>query len=318
MVKLANFTSGTKAKSTEVEGNDVFSLIAAMQNRIDTLRSVTERTPESTKAFTLRDVFTDSDGKNDSIDTGNTTATFITDAYIADLTGESSGGSTSGYTANNDFTVTMTAISDGYISGFTFGYGAGSNNIDYYLTIKNQAGTTICSKSWLSVDGDGSRIVSLSASDYTAFLTAGETFTIRLNSSGIDTLYKSNTNKSYSGTHFSYSSQSIAITSRNGSTTTSYTYQAFTDAVVETDVLTSSGDNINSFLVGIQSEEDDTTPITISASSDNKSTWTTGLSPDEINELTSTLGNQFALRFHIPGNASSKLYGYSVVMGRVS
>lgn len=308
---LNTFTSGVNTTfSTELNENFDLNnkiLTEALQNRIDTLRSITERTPSDIQDNSKRDIFTDADGKNNTINTGNTDAVFNTDHYIAKTTSAGSDNYTNApsNTTVQTITTNCTAISEGIISSIRcYNSITGSN-----VTATISQGGTVASKVQ-AVSSGAVFTISFSSSDYSALLQPGA-FTITLHSSAGSTLSQGNSG-SFSGTYFSFSAQNVPADSpSSGIASFTYTQTSFADSVVETNQLTNGGSNIKSVFLTVQDEDDGTDKLTYDVSSDNGSTYTTGLSPNQLNSITSTQGNQLIIKLNIQGQIESKLYGYA-------
>ncbi len=311
-MKLAKFTSGVNTSfSTELNGNTEASLTTAHQNRIDTLRSITERTPSDVQTEMQRDIFTDADGKNDTVNTGNTTANFDTSYYIPDISKSGANASTTGSGASlgTPITINFTTSAQGYIDEVPICtpdlgnvtvqvYGAGAELLATKVqdpAVDNQVET-----------------VNFVMSDYTRLLGSSETGYITV-SHGVRVRY--NASISVSPTGITVTSQPMCADIGATTSNFGYTSVTITAGVVETDALTSTGDNITSIFMSAQTEVD-TTDLTYDVSVDNGSTWTTGLSYNTINQITSTAGNQLIIKHNIPGEVDAKLYGYSYVVGR--
>jgi hypothetical protein len=318
-MKLAKFTSGVNTSfSDELNGNQEASLITAHQNRIDTLRSITERTPSDLQEYMQRDVFTVATGKNLLADTTNTTAEFDTDHYkptTTDLTQNRTDSYGATTTSSSPNSITCTANKDDiYITSHTF-YTAQTGNVPVYDVSIVQGGSTLATTRVTC--GTGNFTATFTKGDYSSLIQTG-TFTIQL------TMYTGADDSIRPTNPFTATTGGLLfdITSQYGTGKSDGTYAInavqdtqYDDAFVQTEELTSSGDNITDIFMTAQYTVD-TTDLTYDASVDGGSTYTTGLSYNTINSITSTAGNQLILKHNIPGEAGAKLYGYSYVIGR--
>ena len=256
----------------------------------------------------IRDIFNDTTGFFNTIDTGNTTAQFSSDHYTASITDGSPASSTEASYNDDNATITTacTCINTGFVSKVVFSHSGTTNQTTTFIK-----------------------------SDYSEMIVAGDSFTVVSqtfnvqikNASGtvIATKTHSDTGgsnirksgKSYTGTDFSMSS--TYFPGNHGAAANGeieFTPVILGVGVVQTNAQFSEGDNITGIFATGRKDDDGTNLITYDVSSDNGSTYTTGLSLNEINTITSTEGNDLIVKFNIPANLDIKLYGYSLQVGR--
>ena len=262
----------------------------------------------------IGDLMSDSTGWLNTIDTGNTTSSYKSseEAYASAITAGSPETKTTTINDGTDlsFTVTCTAATRGYISEIICSKAA-AGTTSVTVNIKNSGGTTIATKTNGAVPTTGATFT-FTTSDYSELIESG-TFSIQIVGSANLT---TQSGQSYSGTNFSYTSQKVAGQNAGSAGSIQFTDAVYANSLVQTNALTSTGDDIDSVSIAVNRDWDGTTDITYDASSDGGSTYTTSLALDVRNTLTSTLGNDLIIKFNLPGNASTKLYNYSGSIGR--
>jgi hypothetical protein len=229
---------------------------------------------------------------------------------------------TGDFTAKGSFKITS-ASGGTNRNMFVFGYGSGigrlEDSTEYVgLEIQNNGGNLLFIKS-----NDGGTSSSLNWNFNTQYwwtLTrSGNTITLTLYSDSQRTNQVGST--SITQTSIDTYNYCYAISARIGNTGKSisgyiYELEEATGVPRNTgakDIVTSTvvteASNIDSVQVEVKSPSKST--ITYDASSDNGNTWTTNLSTGGKNSLTSTLGTQLKLKFHIDINED--LSAYSVI-----
>jgi len=311
---LANFTSGVNTSfSTELNSNFSGALIGYGHALIEDLWNKNDAglTPYQDPTDIKRDAFSDSTGYLDTVDTGNTTASFLENFYIGGTVGTTETAITVAYSESANLTVSCTANSSGYISSLKF-YNGETSLSEYTIEIKEGA-TTLLTDTGVVLGSGSSKTVNYNYSDYLRPIAAGQSFTIEFTrTSGSGTIYYNS--GSYSGTSFDIDSNKLAGADGRVSFTPIDTSSS---VIVQTNELTSTGNNINSIGIYAQNANDGTNLITFDASVDGGSTYTTGLSLDRYHSITSTAGNQLIIKFNLPGDTDIKFYGFAIFLGRV-
>jgi hypothetical protein len=195
---LKEFESGINTNfSTELNSNFSATLTQSGMSLIEIL---TDRaiTYSKGKNIMVGEAYTSAPGRQSSVDTGSTDATFFNgNKYVQEITEGSVETKTHNTFEGGSAVVsaTLTANTDGYISSIRFSpSGSGT------LSIKNSTGDVIGSKSYT---GGDDQTISLTLADYSDFIRSG-TFTIETSGT-----INRTTIQSYSGTDFSYTSQRV-------------------------------------------------------------------------------------------------------------
>lgn len=166
------------------------------QNAFSTIKAAGAFTNEDSLAA---DRFTDADGVNNTVNTGSSTAVFDTDNYSLDLNEGTPESSTT--VINNDgqadFTTTIVVSGKGYFNNIAAEAASGGSRT---ITIKDSGSNILATKTFSAVDVD------LVPSDYTRFID-NETITVEFTMTGNFIYFKNS--QSYSGTDFSFTSQTI-------------------------------------------------------------------------------------------------------------
>jgi len=261
---LYKFTNGTVANANEVNANFATTISFPILNRIaiQNDRSVLDIGAGNTDQI-FSEAYTDTTGREDTVNTGNTTAThveFDVSSYPSGIlqqatvpgpvytnsnstasgtteTAADTSYSSATSTLNGTIRFYFTANSDLYVKQITLG----TNTSTQYNLIEKKIGDkyyTIAQKSGASVNGYTTFTFTLS--DYSNIIKAGEEFRIQLNGS-----FPRDGNNSFSlpvtGTHFDWDSWSqtgsIAMnTTGGGFTVETITASNTNDAIIEHDI----------------------------------------------------------------------------------
>lgn len=259
--------------------------------------------------FAEADSFSDSNGYKNTISTGDTTAfygEFGEEYYIGKVAGSVENDTKTNANASTTGSITTSgtiAVAGYFSSVFTNASTLGSSPT---VTI-NKNGSPIAQK---AVPGGSFQNVSFSKSDYSEFFEAGDSFSIVVTGSGSAFYYASG--KSFSGTNFSYSSQTEAGTSGSSQTVFGYSPVPISDAVVETNSKTFP-QNIASILVVADSVTPGDSSVTVDVSTDGGSSFEkTGQALNQVIELDGD-NTDVVLKFNlnVDGTDTPKLYGYA-------
>jgi len=232
---LYKFTNGTVANATEVNANVNKSLSLPILNKI---RQNQDRSVDisGNKEDIFSDAYIDANGRENTVNTGNTTATFYAtglyyeNAAVAGSTTESNFDSTAGNNNGNNVTQQFTANQDlivttvKYDINATNGY---SSDMDVDIIV---GGTSLASKAG-SGASTGLKTVTFTLSDYSTYIPAGTTFQVKVErtSGGDQDISIQNTIPSFSGTLYSNDASSgksicagggIEVTKMIGTTST--------------------------------------------------------------------------------------------------
>ena len=252
--------------------DSVKNVITLTENMIQSTKlSADAEVTDISRSNAKVDVFTDSNGFNNSVNTGSTTCDYdsTNERYTANATTGSSENAPSisgddGTTQS--LTTNLTIINVGYISQVRLRIsesgGSGGNII---VNIKDDDGTTVASKTYPIVPGVGT--VTFTETNYSKFLKigSGQIVVTCTNHKRVDI----KNNQSHSGTNFSYSSTYVP-----GDSSTWFTYQpkSYADAVL----ITSSENfdfNLASCLVNAEADTPTNTSITVDVSTDGGSVY---------------------------------------------
>ena len=218
-----------------------------------------------------------------------TTATMVeTNALFNDVLGTTTQayGAPASTTTGALHSFTCTANEDMILTRLTARLSSGSGAKS--CTIKSGSDTLATT---VSISATVNQEWLFELSDYSRPLIAGETIDIEFGAN-LHTV----TGQSTSGTLFDITSQEVP------GDNSGY------DAVIEATEL--GGSDIESIGVVCDKTDNETNPITYDVSSDNGSTFTTGLSLNRKNDITSTVGKVVILRFQIPADDTVELHGY--------
>jgi len=279
----------------------------------NTILSENATVTDKTYTWADTDTMSDSTGYNNTIDTGNSTALYGylgAKNYQSRVVGSTEndvksigndGGTTSSITINGTIT------NGGYFSGIRVHKAASGVAT---ITIK-RGSTTIATKTGISGYQDG--IHSFTTSDYSELFQTSDSFQIIISCTG-STLYYNST-ESYSGTNFSYSSQTIS--GGNGLSRTHFSYIPITlsNTVVQTNSKTFSS-NVNSIFINANKILNGSSTITADISSDGGTAFEkTAQALDTWIALDGD-NTDIVLKFNLNYNGSdaSELYGYSYIV----
>lgn len=215
------------------------------------------------------DIFTDANGYDGSVDTGNTTAVFNTDKYEAAAT-DVYGPALADSGSHNTTTITGTINAPGFFSGIKGKIGSGSGPVT--ITIKKGA-ATIATKggTWSSTLSE----VTLTSGDYNETFEAGDTYSIVIYTQY--DLHTYNSSQSKSGGAFDFTSQEVNSNANSADDMITYKTNAAASFVVQTDMQTISA-NPAGHQVYCHNATTGSGSITYDISFDNGSTWVTGQS----------------------------------------
>ena len=206
---LYKFTNGTVANANEVNDNFATAISFPILNKV---RQQQDRSVDdsSNKDDIFSDAYIDSTGRENTVNTGNTTAIFNStglyyeNAAVAGTTTESNFDSQTGNDNNNTVQQNFTATQDLIVTTVKYnifdaqGY---STDMDVDIIV---GGVSLASKAG-SGSGNGLKTVTFTLSDYSTYITAGTTFTVKVErTAGSDQQMSRNTTiPSFTGTLYS-------------------------------------------------------------------------------------------------------------------
>ena len=208
-MSIKTFTAGERLTAQDL--NDQYNKILEEtgQNSIQALqdRAITY----SANGGRFVEAYTDSNGRNNSVDTGaSTTATSLTNSYapiITDGTLEGTGFTTF-TTFSNNILTDVVIVNAGYFSKLSGLVAGGSGPAT--LTFNVKSGTDIIATKSVVASVAGTFGVTFTASDYSRMLLPSETITLQTTSNqGIRHYYKAS--QSFSGTNFTITSQDVLV-----------------------------------------------------------------------------------------------------------
>lgn len=297
------------ASEANAKPNYVSLLEGINQN---TILSENATVTDKTYSYADSDTMSDSTGYNNTIDTGNTTALYgflagnyysgrIQGSTESDVKSIGNDGQTSSITINGTIT------NGGYFSGIRLHKSASGTAT---ITVKRGA-ATIATITGLS--GSSDTDISFVQGDYSELFQGGDNFQIIISCTS-STLYY-NSAESYSGTNFSYSSQTIS--GGNGVSRTHFKYIPITiqDAVTQTNSKTFSS-NVKSIFVNANKTLNGSSTITYDVSSDGGSVFEKTAQPLDTWVTLDGDNTDIVVKFNlnVDGADTPELYGYSYLV----
>jgi len=269
----------------------------------------------SQSASMVRDVWFDTTGYLNTVDSGNTTASFDTDKFKNGEV-ETYEGISTGRASNNNFTATCTALSNGFISEvFIASEGNGSSVFQINII---QDGVTLATKS-ITPATTNEEWVAFGIGDYSPNIisstTAGGVFTVQwIRTAGTSNIQRSSNPFSYSGGGFEFATQYLS-----GAST--YTLKIaglqFTtdnaDKIIQTNALTVPSGATNFQIFTLDGATTGTGTIDYDISFDNDAHVQTGILED-VETIITDAGTQIILKQNLnagvsSGEAEAKGYG---------
>lgn len=245
----------------------------------------------------VSDTFSDSNGYNNYVNTGNTTALFSTNKYVRRLT--ESNGLVVGGGIQSSFDIDMTSKKDGYISQVKVKVDStivGTPSI----IITNSSAVEIYNQPFSIPAGpvNTTYTFNLDPADYTQFLTA-ETFNLKITNTSNDTYRNTNT---FDGLFFAYTTQVVPAADTDMIT---FTKTGTDDDIVEINLPTISGTVLSTQLI---------TRTTSTATSnlnyeleDSSANIDTDLVLDTKNDLVNLVSNPTILRLRLDNTDYTEL-----------
>jgi hypothetical protein len=220
-------TPSARVKPTDL--NDTFDASADLGlrgltvNCLNHIRTLIDRAGVYSKgSFDLwGEAYISATGRNGSVNTTSTGATFSTNkyAYKEDATNSTADTKTSASTSGGStttWTTTCTAASAGYISQITLGVYSGGSTKQFKVSII-VGGVTLASKNSSTYTSDANLQVTFTKADYLRYIKNGETFLITIaNGDSYSMQCYPLTSQSYTGSLFSYSNQTICGVNSGG------------------------------------------------------------------------------------------------------
>jgi len=260
-----------------------------------------------TRNYSYVETLNASTGDNTTIDTGNTTATFtITDKKYY----------------NYDSTASTTAENTGitYDSGGTISLKSGlkilTGTKPVALISFTKDGSTTATTGYL-LDSGKNVVTSAAFSGNTCtfssvqFLDANTYYYLAVDDGGSNytSRYTTSVSYPYAGTYLSYTT-SLTNNADNASQANDIAgcviRVGFTNKIVQTNLLLTAPANITSiFVTCLNNSTGGSGSINYDVSVDNGSTWTTGLSLNTCNSITSTAGTQLKLKINLNGSGTA-------------
>jgi len=282
-----------------------------IENALNILQIQASETLTTTdSASIIKDIYSDSGGYKNTIDTGNTTATFGTD--------ENSNNMQSYSGTNNDYTMTFKALKKGFVSAVSVccnGQNSSTNGtisiIQNSVTLASWTGT-IQSINYVThnfVKGDYSSLIDPNVD--------GGTFTIHVkrNSGSYSYVVKSSAT-SFNGSNFSYNSQIMSGTAGTGTNNPILVYETeipdYKNGIVQTNEQTLSSTPTHFQIFTYDENINGTGSINYDISFDSGSNYQTGISSNVASDITNT-GTGMIIKQNLTagatGAASARGYG---------
>lgn len=237
---LYNFTSGVWDGSTNPKLSVALNNMFADGYRIQLLNTISQLQDRSitfsADGGLFAEAYVDSTGRNDSINSTDTDAIFLSDRYVpyATLTTTGSSEATGNWlvsSSKTSVTITVTAISNTIVDTIR----VGSNDTGTVTVIVKKDGETIASKSVSGPDSSDA-VITFTSSDFTDVFETTSTNTITVTHSGANDLLS--TSGSYSGTLFNVSAQTVFGTYSGNSLSLIECSAVYEDSVVVHDIPT--------------------------------------------------------------------------------
>lgn len=255
------------------------------------------------------DIFSDSGGYVNSVDTGDSTATYSSETYTAPLVNTGVLGPTENYSSpaqgGQGASVVLTALSitGGIITKVKAHVTVGGSTAT--VTIKDNSANVLATKQ--AVASGNLATVNFVIGDYTRALNPNETFTITWSSSS-GNIY-SQTSQSLSGTYWSFSNQTSSCQSGNTDMIVfqSYIYEAGT-GFVQINLPTFAGTVTHTALVvrKVNWEEGDSITYDI----ENATQQQTGLAEEIKNTIATLTSNPTILKINLNPKSTSPTTAY--------
>lgn len=268
-----------------------------MENSINILELQAEASlTGGQSAYMLRDIYSDSGGFLNSVDIGNTTATFSTDKYTNVPTEtETTGGATgAGEDLATTHTLVLTALENGIINyvGDRRTNGASTWTIDI-----KQNGVTLATKNTSGTDTNVNTTFVLS--DYSDLIRtdidSGLFQIVFTRTSGTGTIQWANSDVTYSNANYSMTTQRPPRSNDITTPTIKYKAITFTTTIVQTSAATISS-GISKFQIFTFNESvTGAGSITYDISFDNGAHYQTGITAGEETAITNT-GTQLIIK----------------------
>ena len=291
---VVDYSTDLNKKNLEQDINILYNAIASTSTNKD-------------YSATYLDIMSDSTGYDDTINTGNTTATFDTDAYVNYTTGAndsmSKNTTSAGYLAER--VGIFTANSDGYISSVLAGCNDNPNGT-YICEIQNASDEVIATKT-VNVSAGTTFTFNFSLSDYSETLQNGQNFKVKV--------ARGTSSQGVAGSSASGSSGSGGFTTVSGDISHGYN---------GTGTITFNSLSVSSGIIETNAIELDETPVYFQVFShysgnslfdisfDNGTTWITNNNFNEKIEVTQPNTGQMILKFNMGGVTTESLPDYAV------
>ena len=261
-------------------------VISITENMIQTTKLSSDATViDIERSNALVDVFTDSGGYNNTLNTGGSNAVYdaTNDNYKcqttdATATPETSPGSATRDSWESTITTTISVVEPGFISEVQVSSGSSSQNI----TVSIKEGSTVIATQTQNTPGTSIVTFTFVRADYASILEPSTSYTILMSST--QPFLGKKASVSFSGTNFTYTTQYIP------GYTGAFDFITFTPMAYSNSILLTTSKtfafNLASCLVNAETTTPTDTAITVDVSSDGGSTYdVTGQSLREVLSL---------------------------------